>query len=174
MVTALLWMLVHVWNAPPATLGEAAMREAVRRTHLPASTRVITNDTLGPAPPAPAAPVTPAAPPTAGAQAGAAEKPDPKTDVKDEAWWRARITTARETLARDRLLRDAMQTRVSALANDIASRDDPEQRAQLIAARQLALAELDRLIKQIDADAKAITAIEDEARKAGVPAGWIR
>lgn len=174
MVAALLWMLVHVWNAPPASLGEAAMREAVRRSHLPASTRVITNETLGPAPAVPGRPVTPPAAPASGVQPGGTETPGAKPEVKDEAWWRARITTARETLARDRLLRDAMQTRVSALANDIASRDDPEQRAQLTAARQLALAELDRLIKQIDADTKAITAVEDDARKAGVPPGWIR
>ena len=37
-----------------------------------------------------------------------------------------------------------------------------------------ALAELERLKKEIDTQQKAITAIEDEARRAGVPAGWLR
>jgi hypothetical protein len=93
---------------------------------------------------------------------------------KDAAWWQKRISTARDTVARDRLLVAALGSRVNALANDIASRDDLEQRALLITARQQALAELDRLKTQIDEGIAAIAAIQDEARKAGVPPGWIR
>ena len=37
-----------------------------------------------------------------------------------------------------------------------------------------ALAELERLKKDVDAQTKAITAIEDEARRANVPSGWLR
>jgi hypothetical protein len=84
------------------------------------------------------------------------------------------MTTAREAVVRDRVLVSALASRVAALANDIASRDDPEQRAQLMAARQQALAELDRMTTQVSDGERAITAIEDEARKAGVPPGWIR
>jgi len=36
------------------------------------------------------------------------------------------------------------------------------------------LTELDRLKKQIVDDQKAITDIEEEARRAGVPPGWLR
>ena len=40
--------------------------------------------------------------------------------------------------------------------------------------RQKALAELDRVQKEIQADTKAIADIQEEARKAAVPPGWVR
>lgn len=183
MVAALLMMVVAIWNAPPATLGEASIREAVRRQRMAPSAVTLTNESLGPMPPPaatiprPDAPVVSDAPvvdPAATTDAKADAKNDAKPEVKDEAWWRARITAARETLSRDRLMLDALQSRVSALANDIAGRDDPAQREQLIAARQQALDELERVRKQIHAGLLAISAIEEDARKAAVPAGWIR
>jgi len=36
------------------------------------------------------------------------------------------------------------------------------------------LAELDRLKKEIAERNKAITAIQEEARRAGAPSGWVR
>jgi hypothetical protein len=182
MVAALLWWFVTVWNSPPATLGEAAFREAVRRHHTPASIRMVNDETLGPrpAPPALVAPAVPAQPVTEPAAPGVPEPPaktgaaEAAAPVKDAAWWGARITVARAALARDKVLVSALESRVAALGNDIASRDDPEQRAQLVAARQQALAELDRLLTQVADEERAITTIEDEARKAGVPPGWIR
>ena len=57
MAAVLVWWFVTVWNSPPATLGEAAFREAVRRHHVPASTRMINDDSLGPRPERPAPPV---------------------------------------------------------------------------------------------------------------------
>jgi len=36
------------------------------------------------------------------------------------------------------------------------------------------VAELDRLKKQLLADKKAIADLEEEARRAGVPPGWLR
>lgn len=176
MVGVLLWWLVTFWNTAPATLGEASVREAVRRHHTAASTRVVTNASLPPAP----VRVTPPPPPVAADAPAAAAVTPPSPDksttepVKDAAWWQKRITTARDAVARDRLLVAALESRVAALANDIASRDDPEQRAVLISARQQALAELNRLKVQIDDGVAAIVAIGDEARKSGVPAGWIR
>jgi len=183
MAAVLLWWFVTVWNSPPATLGEAAFREAVRRHHVPASTRVITDDSLGPRPERPVPPVPPVQVDTAVIDVDAPAAQAPPTPpaksadaapVKDAAWWRARMTTAREAVVRDRVLVAALESRVAALANDIAARDDPEQRAQLMAARQQALVELDRLTTQVADGERAITAIEDEARKAGVPPGWIR
>ncbi len=174
MVAALLMMVVAVWNAPPATLGEAAIREAVRRQKMAPSAVTLTNESLGPAPPAVTIPL-PEVP--VAADAGTAAPPagtDAKPEVRDAAWWGARMTAARETLARDRLLADALQGRVASLTSEIAGRDDPAQRAQLMTARQQALDELERTKKQIDAGVLAITAIEDEARKAGVPPAWIR
>lgn len=183
MVGVLLWWFVTFWNAPPTSLGEASFREAVRRHHTSASTRVVTDASLGPAPVRVAAPPPPVVADAPAVVAVASAEPDKSKSAPDKskaepnkgaAWWQKRITTAREAVARDRLLVAALESRVNALANDIASRDDPEYRALLITARQQALAELDRLKTQIDDGAAAIVAIQDEARKAGVPPGWIR
>jgi hypothetical protein len=178
MAAVLLWWFVTVWNSPPATLGEAAFREAVRRHHVPASTRVINDDSLGPRSERPGPPVPPVQVAPAVADTGAPAAPPAKSadgaPVRDAAWWRARITAARDAVVRDRVLVAALESRAAALANDIAARDDPEQRAQLITARQQALAELDRLTTQVADGERAITAIEEEARKAGVPPGWMR
>ncbi len=176
MVGVLLWWFVTVWHSAPATLGEASIREAVRRHHTAVSTRVVTDASL---PPVPVRMSPPSAAVVTDAPAAAAGIPlpvDPSTPepVKDAAWWQKRMTTAREAVARDRVLVAALESRVAALAADITARDDPEQRAALITARQQALAELDRLTLKISDGVAAIAAISDEARKAGVPPGWIR
>jgi hypothetical protein len=109
--------------------------------------------------------------------AGADEvKPDekPVEPPKDEQWWRARMTTARAALERDKLLLAALDNRVSTLTRDVVNRDDPAQRAVLINERLRALEELDLMRKQVDADTEAIAQVEEDARKAGVPPGWIR
>jgi hypothetical protein len=60
------------------------------------------------------------------------------------------------------------------LSNDFESRDDPAQKTTIGADRQKALAELDRVRQEIQQHQKAITDIQEEARKANVPAGWVR
>ena len=67
-----------------------------------------------------------------------------------------------------------LQTRVNSLATDFVNRDDPAQRGVLASERQKALGELDRLKKQIEATKKAIADLEEEARRANVPPGWLR
>ena len=54
------------------------------------------------------------------------------------------------------------------------NRDDPAKRAQIGTDRDKALAELDRLKKQIVDDKRAIADSEEEARRSGVPPGWLR
>ena len=54
------------------------------------------------------------------------------------------------------------------------NRDDPAQRAQIARDKQKAMDELNRLKAAIQNDKKAITDLEEEARKAGVPPGWLR
>ena len=54
------------------------------------------------------------------------------------------------------------------------NRDDPAQRAVIEQNRLKAMAELERVQRDVAASTKAIRDIEDEARKAGVPAGWLR
>ena len=65
--------------------------------------------------------------------------------MKDEAWWRNRITEARASLERNTLLVDSLQTRANALVNDFTARDDPAQRAVIAQERAKTLAELQRV-----------------------------
>jgi hypothetical protein len=69
---------------------------------------------------------------------------------------------------------DAIQTRINALSTDFVNRDDPAQRAVIERDRQKAIAELARLKQAILDGKKAITTLEDDARRAGVPPGWLR
>ena len=74
----------------------------------------------------------------------------------------------------DRVMVTALESRVAALTTDVTNRDDPAQRAVLMNERVRVLAELDRMRDQVAADVTAIAAIEEDARKSGVPPGWIR
>jgi hypothetical protein len=98
----------------------------------------------------------------------------PAEPVMDEAAWRARIDTAREDLRKGEMFRDALQSRINGLTADFTARDDPYQRAQIADERQKALAELARVNTDIDKAKKAINDIQEEARRANVPAGWVR
>jgi hypothetical protein len=110
------------------------------------------------------------------AKADDAKKDDPsKADApKTEKYWRDRMDAAREDVRRNQSFATALQSRINALTADFTARDDPYQRAQIADDRQKALAELDRVNKGIEDGNKAVAAIEEEARKAMVPAGWIR
>ena len=69
---------------------------------------------------------------------------------------------------------EALQSRVNALSTDFVNRDDPFQRAKIAEDRQKALSEMERVKGEIDQLKKQIDDIEEEARKAGVPPGWLR
>ena len=60
------------------------------------------------------------------------------------------------------------------LSADFVNRDDPAQRNVITADRQKATDELARVKTEIAQFQKAITDIQDEARRANVPAGWAR
>lgn len=96
------------------------------------------------------------------------------SDPKSEQYWADRISHLREQLERNETYLSALQSRVNALTTDFVNRDDPAQRTQISGERQRALAELQRLEQQIRVDRKAIPELEEEARRAGVPAGWLR
>ena len=104
------------------------------------------------------------------AKAAAAEE-GPK---KDEKYWRGRITAAQQTLARDKVMLEALQSRVNALNTDFANTSDPAQRALVESNRKTALAEMDRVNRDIATQTKEVANIQDEARKANVPPGWLR
>ena len=84
------------------------------------------------------------------------------------------MNAARAALDRSKIFADALQSRINALTTDFTNRDDPAQRAQIEVDRQRALAELDRVKKEIADQTKAISDIQEDARKAGVPPGWVR
>ena len=183
--------------AQTPTLAELAKREEARRKAIKSSAKVYTNDSVrsepaprGAAPAAApaAAPGAPATPPTPSGVDPAAADPagsdkakaapgaeTPAADAKpDEKAWRERLQTARDALARAQTFAEALQSRINSLSNDFAARDDPAQRATISTDRQKALAELERVKGEIAQHTKAIAAIQDEARKAGVPPGWVR
>jgi hypothetical protein len=158
--------------AQTPSLAEVAKKEQERRKTIGTAGKVYTNKDL-PKGGAPAEPSTPATLPTPVAEP-ATQAAKPPEEEKDEAWWRARVTKVREALRRDEMFLDALQSRINALSTDFINRDDPYQRAQIGLDRQKALAEQDRVKAEIEQLKKDIDDIEEEARKAGVPPGWLR
>lgn len=173
------------------SLGELAKQEAARRKSDSATgeapKKVYTNADLKPAP----------APETADAAADATKAGDTKgatdakgaTDPKDgkdgkdakasdpkqtEQYWHDLMQQARDDLQHNQMYATALQSQINGLSADFAARDDPYQRAQIADNRQKALAELDRVNAEIEKGKKAMADIEEDARKANVPAGWIR
>ena len=188
LVPAILIVLLLACIVPVAaqTLGDVAKKEAERRKAVATPGKVYTNDNLrrepppstsAPAQPAESAAQTPAAAPdaqTAGAQTPGTAKPPAEAAPTTEEGWRQRITGARDALTRSQMFAEALQSRINALNTDFVNRDDPVQRNTIAAERQKALAELDRVKQEIADQQKAITTIQDEARRAGVPPGWVR
>ena len=162
--------------ASAQTLGDIARQEEARRKTVKAPSKVYTNDNLkaDTAPPPPPAGATAAAQPAATPDASQPAAAPADTQAKDEASWRKRIADARDALARAQVLADALQSRINALTADFAARSDPAQSAVIGTDRQKALTELDRLHKEIQDDTKAIADVQEAARKASVPPGWVR
>ncbi len=161
---------------PP--LADVARKEEERRKALPPPAKVLTNKDLPKVTsPSPSPGAGAAEAPDAGAAPAGTPQNEPAAAAQeshDEEWWRARITDAREELRRDEVLVDALQSRVNGLTSDFAARDDPYQRARIGTDRQKAIAEMERLRTEITGLKKKIADIEEEARKASVPPGWLR
>jgi hypothetical protein len=171
------------------SLGDLAKQEADRRKAAQPATKVYTDDDLKKMR-APGDTTTPEGKPEGKDEGKDAKDPnakaakDPK-DAKDkdaaddkakmdEAAWRAKITAAREDVRKGEAFRDALQSQINALTADFSARDDPYQRAQIADQRQKALAELDHVNQDIEKAKKSITDIEEDARRANVPPGWLR
>jgi hypothetical protein len=162
------------------SLADIAKKEEERRRHVKTG-KVYTNTDLAPTKAAPPGDSTPSA---AGDAAAAKDSSDSKAADKDakagdkksdeQGEWSKRMASLRETLQRDQVYADALQSRINALTTDFVNRDDPAQRAQIGSQREAAVNELTRLKKQIEDDKKAIADAEEEARRTGVPAGWLR
>ena len=178
------------------SLGDAARQEGERRQGIKSSGKVITNKDL-PAPPPISA--VPAAPPTstagsgadakaspsdksgdkagADSSAGGADKPkkgDQAGVVKDQKYWSDRMKRLQDDLEHNRVFAEALQSRINGLTTDFVNRDDPKQREVIARDRQRSIEELDRAKKAVADGTRAIADLEEEARRAGVPAGWLR
>ena len=115
------------------------------------------------------------APGEPGAAATGSEAPPPEAQATgDEQRWRNRMAEARQALEEAERRGGELQTRVNRLWTDFTGRDDPAQRAAIEQERQAALAELEETRAEADELAQAIADLRDEARRAGVPPGWLR
>jgi hypothetical protein len=181
------------------SLADVAKKEGERRQTTKSSTKVYTNGDLKPAgdpEPDPAAA-------TANASSSADKtSSDAKSDVvadsakgngkateksaakdakasgdgeeRGQEYWGGKMRALNEQLERDRMYAEAIQTRINSLTADFSAKDDPAQRAMIADDREKAVTELSRLRKQIEEDKDAIGNLEEEARHASVPPGWLR
>ena len=190
-VTAAAFLLTAM-TAQAQSLADVARKEEERRKATPEAAKVYTNKDLNAAP----APSTPAAgtkdtKDTKDAK-DAKDAKDPKDTkdakdpkaandangkepvAKDKAYWSGRLKKLQDQVEQNQTLVEAMQTRINALSTDFVNRDDPAQRSVIERDRQKALSELARLKQAVVDGKKAIVDLEEEARRAGVPPGWLR
>jgi len=160
-------------------LADVAKTEEARRQEVKKPAKVYTNGSLKPdlskgvAPPSTVTSTD--APANASPGTTSPEKPaGAAAPAKDQAYWANRIKTARDQVQRTQIFMDSLQSRINALTTDFVNRDDPAQRGKIEGDRKAALAELERVKKELSEQQKAITDIEEEARRAGVPVGWLR
>lgn len=172
-------------SAQETSLADVAADEKVRRAKIGEKSKVYTNDDLrgGPrlttgTPPAPttsadAGDLTTALP-SADDDDDVLDRPDDPDVELGEDYWRNRIMTARDERQRAELMAEALQNRVDGLWADFTARDDPFQRAEIEQDRIEALQELEHTEADVIRLDQEILDIQEEARRAGVPPGWLR
>ena len=185
--------------AAAQSLGDVARREEQRRKAIKKPAKVYTNkDLTGSdiAPPtsapssgafSPGQSGSESAPPAGDSSESATSEGAPSEDATAEAGaqtsdntpaskedWQKRLQDARSSLERNQMFAEALQTRINSLTTDFVARDDPAQRSAIESERRKALAQLDKVKREIEDQNKAIADIQEQARRAGVPAGWVR
>jgi hypothetical protein len=182
---ALTSMLPSAVPLAAQSLADVAAAEATRRKAQKGPSKVYTNDDLsgtmpgsdassapGASSPAPnAGAVKQAEPATAPASAARADAVDEK---KTEAYWRARVTAIQQSLGRTKVLIEAMQSRLNALNAEALSADDPGKQAALQADLTTAVSEMARLKQESETQNKDLATVQEEARRANIPPGWLR
>jgi len=154
------------------SLADVARTEEARRQKMAAPTKVYTD-----------ADVAKYAPATPGAQAAATTVTALDVNGKpvgqqaaaeglpaDEAGWRARLQNARDGMDRNRLLLSALEQQARGAARK-AGTPEGEEPADANATRA---AEIKRLKAETDTFRTTLANAEEDARKAGVPPGWVR
>ncbi len=169
------------------SLADVGLVEEARRSAIRNPARVYTNADLGGQGLLTTAAFRPRSvtPPSDGASAPssatepapdapAGTQPQASAGAQDEEYWRNRISAVQGQIARSEILRDALQNRIDSLQADFTARDDPAQRAVVFSNREQALVELAGMEAEIERLNEEIAEIQDEARRAGVPPGWLR
>ena len=186
-VTALLSAAEASGQTP---LVDAARQERARRAAIPPDqkARVYTNEdlrdhgglTIGALPGAAAeAPAVPAADLDAAVATttddGEREIGEPESGgVRDENYWRTRMSAARDAQARAALLAAALQNRADGLWAQFTAVDDPVQRGVVERQRIEALEAIGEMRVERDRLDREIRDLQEEARRADVPPGWLR
>lgn len=181
-------------TAPPIGLADASRREALRRQLTPKATRSLSNLDLPAAPPEVVSVqgtavageanlggeqgVKPPVTATVSEEAPPPTGDKPVTEAgevkKGEQWWRDHLAKARAAVVTDQQKAIDLQNKIDLLTTQAVNRDDPAQQAKLWVDRQVALKDLEAVKAQIITDQQAILDIQAEARRQGVPPGWIR
>jgi hypothetical protein len=160
------------------SLADVAKAEEARRKTVKGAGKVYTNEDLGRTPPTSAAPSQTPAPTASTAKPGDAtakpEEPKAVDPTKTEKHWKDRAAAIQQSLARSKVLLDALQSQVTGMNAEFLSMDDPGHRDLLQARMQRATGELQRVQQDIEKHTKAAADLQEEARKSGVPAGWLR
>ena len=159
------------------SLADVAKAEEARRKMMKAGAKVYTNEDLSRTPDTSPAPPSSSAPGAAPKAGEAAVKPGDEKAVdstKTEAHWKDRATAIRDSLSRNKLVLDALQSQVSGMNAEYMNTDDPGHRGLLEARLKRASGELGRVQQEIENQTKAAADLREEARKAGVPPGWVR
>lgn len=177
-VTALIGLLA-TGSLSAQSLAAAAKAAEAQRKATNSSGKVYTNDHLKSDPKdvstpdsGPASTTIP--PPQPDANADEKVKQPPVKEVKDEAYWRDRMKAEREALARAETFAGALQSQINGLYAEFTACQAPPQCNEISAKRQKSIAELDRVKKEVAQHTKGVADIQEDARKAGVPAGWVR
>lgn len=173
-------------GVPAQSLIEVARQEKTRREAIAPEdrSRVYTNDdlrdsgglTIGALPAAGAAPAADAGSGRAshGVGGGDAAAGPEAGESLDENAWRTRLTAARQARARAGLMASALQNRADGLWAQFTAMDDPARRREVRRQRNEALAELKRTQAETERLEQEIRDVREEARRAGVPPGWLR
>jgi hypothetical protein len=164
-------LVVGVAASSAQSLADVARTEEVRRQKIAKPSKVYTDEDVQKY--APATPGGQAAATTVtsldangkpvGQQAAAEGLPG------DEAGWRARLQNARDGMDRDKLLLSALEQQARSAARKSGTPED--QPADDGSTRA---AEIKRLKAEMDAFRATLANAEEDARKAGVPPGWVR
>ena len=171
----LVFALVVPSTARAQSLADVAKAEAVRRKRQTAPSKMYTNETLSGTPSDVAGDAGTAKPATAAAgTANPAAKTEPPDEKNTEAYWKSRVTALQQSLARHKVLTEAMQSRINALHAEGLSADDPGRQAAIQTSLTTAVGELQRLKQETEKQNKDLAAIHEEARRANIPPGWLR